>query len=90
MTKNDLIKKVTREEAEAEHSVVLGQLWWKRTVPFGHQNVFWQDLLSQMRDGDELWEYCTCQKSWEMLAGETGIALLRNGEVIGRVVTLEN
>jgi hypothetical protein len=62
----------------------------KKFVPFGYQNAVWRTLVESMQEGDELWEYCSSDDSWEHLAGRAGIALVRNGEVIDSILTVMN
>lgn len=50
----------------------------------------WQELVSGMRPGDELWEYRSPPDSWDALAGCAGYALVRDGEVIDDIVTVMN
>lgn len=84
--KEELNRLVTVEEAEATNLVVMGS----RYIPFGHINDSWKRLLSKMEPGDELWEYCNAPHYWENLAGRQGIALVRNGEIIGELITKMN
>jgi hypothetical protein len=59
-------------------------------VPFGYLNGEWERLKAMMLPGDELWGFCSPPDSWQHLAGRAGYALIRNGEVIDCIVTLEN
>jgi hypothetical protein len=43
-----------------------------------------------MIPGDELWEYDSGQESWELMHGEMGYAIFRNGEVIDFHMSLMN
>lgn len=61
-----------------------------RNIPFGSVHNQWKALLSNIRDGDELYEFCSSDESWEFLAGREGIALVRNGEIITDIVTKMN
>jgi len=58
--------------------------------PFGFQNAEWQSLKAQMRDGDELWTFCSPATMWRNMAGREGVALVRNGNVVGFLVTRMN
>jgi len=42
------------------------------------------------REGDELWWYDSGAKSWEMLAGRCGYAILRDGAVVDGWTLMEN
>ncbi|MCX6159543.1 MAG: hypothetical protein NTY74_16300 [Ignavibacteriae bacterium] len=89
MEESWLTRKLTIEEAETEHLVKDDRLG-SEPVPFGFNNASWKQLLSMMQNGDELWEYCSPKKTWELLMGVAGIAILRNGEIVGAITTLEN
>lgn len=78
-----LTKRVSVTEAEAAHMVTIEN----RQVPFGYNSGHWQRLLSEMQDGDELWEYSSGDQSWEDLAGREGLALVRNGKIIFDIMT---
>ena len=84
-----LTRKLTVEEAEARNLVTdesLGQA----PVPFGFCNDQWRDLLGQMQPGDEIWEFDSSRESWEHLCGRSGIALVRDGEIVASVVLVMN
>ena len=74
----DLIKKYDSvAEFEAEHK-------------FSKTNHQWQELLSKMQDGDELWSYSTSADSWKHLAGRSGIRLIRGDKVVANIMTKMN
>jgi hypothetical protein len=50
----------------------------------------WAELRRQWREGDELWLFRTSGESWKQLMGWEGYALVRDGKVIGAVVTAQN
>lgn len=54
-------------------------------LPFAVRN-----LLDQMRDGDELWLFCSPPESWAALAGRSGVAVVREGRIISSALTLMN
>lgn len=81
--------RITVAEAEAKNMVQHEQLG-PDPIPFGFENARWQNLLDQMQEGDELWEYCSSPDSWRHLAGRAGIDLVRNGKDIDSIVTLMN
>jgi hypothetical protein len=89
VNKDWLQKRTTVSEAEAAHMVQTDRLG-PEPIPFGFQNDRWRDLLAEMQQGDELWEFCSSQESWARLAGRAGIVLVRNGEIIGSIVTKLN
>jgi hypothetical protein len=39
------------------------------------------ELLAQMRSGDELWEYDSPREDWDRMMGSSGLRLVR-GEVV--------
>jgi hypothetical protein len=84
-----LKRRLTIEEAEAENKAE-AERFGIETVPVGCLNTQWKSLLAQMQPGDELWEFSTPTMFWENLAGQKGVALVRNGEVISQLVTLMN
>ena len=59
-------------------------------IRFGFMNREWAELVASVQDGDELWEYCSSEHSWEHLAGRAGIALVRRGEVVDTITTAMN
>jgi len=75
-----LIKQVSIEEVEAENM-------YGYDVPFDPGNEEWEAFKSNIKEGDELWEWSTSQSSWDMLRGSSGYAILRNGEVISSMTT---
>jgi hypothetical protein len=79
----NLWKKSTIEEIEAVH---MAELLDGRKLPFGTINWLWEDLKPFIRKNDELWDYNTDQESWDHLAGESGVALVRDGEVIADIM----
>jgi hypothetical protein len=84
-----LQSQTTVEEAEAANMVKNDQLG-PDPVPFGFINADWKELLDQMQEGDELWEFKSPPETWENLMGRKGIALIRNCQVIAYIVTLMN
>jgi hypothetical protein len=56
-------------------------------VPFGFQNAAWEELKGEMRPGDELWLFSSDNESWQRLAGRAGVCAVRDGDVVGSLVT---
>ena len=79
-------RKLTVEQAEAEHTPPNEEVG-PAPVPFGFCNSYWKELLTQMLDGDELWEFTSSPASWEGRSGRAGLTLLRNGEEVAAVFT---
>lgn len=50
----------------------------------------WEKLKSQVRTGDELWEFCSSEDSWNHLMGYAGYALIRDGKEIATLITHRN
>jgi len=84
-----LKQKLTVAQAESKHMVSDPRLG-PTPVPFGFCHAKWQNLLSKMQDGDELWEFSSSDHSWQHLAGRAGLALVRNGQIIHSIVTAMN
>lgn len=59
-------------------------------IPFEHENPKWHALLAQMQEDDELWLTSSSDEQWDALMGFEGILLVRNGKVIGSLVTKLN
>jgi hypothetical protein len=53
-------------------------------------NDRWRAFLAQMQEGDELWTFCTPPETWEHNAGLGGIALVRDGKWVAKIVTLQH
>ena len=83
MNKEWLKKRLTIEQAEAEHMVTDARLG-PDPVPFGFVNKKWIDLISKMQPGDELWEFS--YDNGPLWAGG-GIAVVRGGEVVAQMGT---
>jgi hypothetical protein len=41
-----------------------------------------------MEPDDELWEFSSSDASWRNVGGRAGVCLVRDGEVIGSILTL--
>ncbi len=89
MYKDWLQKRVTVAEAEAAHTVPMEKLG-PDPVPFGLLNARWRALLSQLQEGDELWEFCSPPWTSQIMAGRRGISLVRNGQIVASIVTRKN
>jgi hypothetical protein len=50
----------------------------------------WEQFKREMIKGDEIWEFASPPKTWDMLMGRAGIALVRKGKVIHTLVTRMN
>ena len=59
-------------------------------IAFGFQNVEWEKLKLQITDGDVLQEFKSPPDTWARLAGQQGIAIVRDGKVVDSIVTRLN
>ena len=59
-------------------------------IPFGWANAEWRSLVSAMQPNDELWEFYSPQLDWDQMMGTAGIALVRDGVVVDRLVCRMN
>lgn len=75
MTKDWLVKRVSRAEVDAE---------------LGMDNVRWVEIRSSMLDGDELWQFCSPTDYWKALCGRAGYCVLRGDEIVDYVLTVMN
>ena len=88
-----LVKKISVEEAEAEHPGVRDERAIQSpelAKPFGFRHAQWEALKADMRANDEIWTFSSPSRSWEDLAGRAGVALVRDGQAIKAVVTMLN
>jgi hypothetical protein len=58
--------------------------------PFGFRHAEWEALKTHMQPGDQLWTFMSPPKSWEDLAGRSGIALVRNGVPVEVIIGAMN
>jgi len=82
--REDLGQRVSIEELEQKHMVTMPS---GEKIPFGYINGQWMDLKSFIRDTDELWAEEGEDQNWENLAGRAEIFLVREGYVIGKILT---
>ena len=60
--------------------------WEKHGVSAQWLDYYNQQFRSVMQPEDELWLYDSGPESWEDLCGETGLALVRAGQVINAIM----
>lgn len=48
----------------------------------------WESLKRQAEPGDEGWVFASPQDTWNRLAGSGDFGLVRNGEIVGHIVTI--
>ena len=97
--KSELIERKTIAELEAEYTLRPDQLSQSDRTgprasmmlkPFAAQNDKWEALKARMQAGDELWTFASSEQSWRDLAGRAGVALVRDGQIVERLVTMMN
>lgn len=84
-----LCKQITVEEAELENMVKTDRLG-PNPVPFGFIHGQWLHFKGLIREGDQLWTFCSSGDSWENLAGSEGLCIVRNGKVVANIITRMN
>jgi hypothetical protein len=97
--KSELIERKSVAELEVENTLRSDQLSESDRTgpraemmrkPFAGLNAEWEGLKARMQPGDELWTFASSPESWRNLAGRAGIALVRNGQIVERLVTMMN
>jgi hypothetical protein len=78
MKKEWLRRKTTVGKAEQDHLVTDERLG-PDPVAFGFHHERWRRFTSRMKEGDELWEFCSPPATWERLAGRKGLCIVRGG-----------
>ncbi|MBV9852882.1 MAG: hypothetical protein JO250_24750 [Armatimonadetes bacterium] len=73
-------RRAQRLQEAREHQAKVRTQWQPR----------WDRFVAQLQEGDEFWAYSSPAEDWQHLHGEEGYAILRDGEVIAKWVTLEN
>jgi hypothetical protein len=56
-------------------------------LPFGYINGAWESLKSQVRAGDCIYFFRTSEEGWQARAGWEGYVLIRDGKLVGTIVT---
>lgn len=59
-------------------------------VPSGAGHAEWAAFKKAMRRGDKIVRYRSSPHSWEHLAGEAGLAILRSGCIVKTMTTMVN
>ena len=80
-------KRTTINDAELENIVKDPRLD-NVPLPFGFIFWRWVDFREKLREGDELWEFKSPQKSWDNLAGREGYCIVRDGKVVEHIITV--
>jgi hypothetical protein len=86
MQKDWLLAKISVEAVELK---MAGQ---KEIAPphFLLPSEKWENMKRQLEPTDELWEYCSPQRSWKAKCGRAGYCILRDGEIVASAMTLMN
>jgi hypothetical protein len=96
---SELNEPKTIAQIEAEHTLRPDQLSQSDRTgpraqimlkPFGDRNAEWEAMKAHVQPGDQFWTFTTSWQSWRDLAGRAGIALVRKGQIIERLVTMMN
>jgi regulation of enolase protein 1 (concanavalin A-like superfamily) len=74
---------VLREVAEHDRAGIM-------RVPFGNQVYEWEEFKDQILAGDLLYYFRSDDAGWEAQEGSEGYALIREGQVIGVILTGTN
>ncbi|SHH97360.1 hypothetical protein [Desulfofustis glycolicus] len=82
---------LSRDEVELQHPSRAAENLGKKTTIQEVEDEYglgfeWEKLKPFIRNNDELWAYDTDQESWDHLAGESGVALVRDGEIIASIM----
>ena len=56
----------------------------------GKRSDEWMQLKEQVREGDEVWLFCSPSEYWDRLCGREGFALVRQGAIVGSILTSLN
>ena len=56
----------------------------------GYRSDDWMHLKEQVREGDEVWLFCSPSEYWDRLCGREGFALVRQGAIVGSILTSLN
>lgn len=89
MHKEWLTKKVSLEQAEIDYMEQDDRIS-SEPVPFGFFNHQWNELKSELQEGDELWLFSSPKTSWMNMCGRAGICIVRDGKVVSSMVTMMN
>lgn len=75
----DLLDQKSIEQVESAE-IVADPLSAVPSLPFGHLNKCWADLIAQMQSGDELWSFkTTWDGNWGRKEIRSGYAIVREG-----------
>lgn len=61
-----------------------------RVPPFDEAKSRLEKLVTDCKDTDEFWVFCTPRDTWQHLFGRAGIALVRDGKVVEAIITALN
>ena len=81
---------------EIERDAMAELQTWRKQIPelpnvlFAYQNSVWLKLKSIHQPGDEIVRYAKDKVAWKGRYSESGIALIRSGCVIHRLVTAQS
>jgi hypothetical protein len=89
--------RITVEQSEADYFAEVTIGWLDDSArrkqlkkPHGYNNDKWEQLKAMMQKGDELWECCSDETSWDQLMGRHWIELRRDDAVIAQITISMN
>jgi len=85
-----LRERVTLEQAEARYADLEQATLQLMGTTGGWLDYFREQIAAEMQPGDELWLYDTGAEAWAHLHGERGLALVRDGQVVGLIMECMN
>lgn len=50
----------------------------------------WQEWKANMNENDELWRFSSPPKTWPAKLGAAGVALVRDGKIVGYITVLRS
>lgn len=77
---------MTLEEIEKENTFQDGRLG-PDPVLFGFSNKEWLKFKTKIFPGDELWFVSSNTQSWQFLAGRSGYAIVKDGDIVDFFMT---
>jgi hypothetical protein len=73
-----------RKASIEELDQLIAKAWHPRFIEIA------DEFKAKLSEGDELWEFCTDEHSWDHMAGRAGYIITRNGQTVAELVTLLN
>jgi hypothetical protein len=83
-----LTSRISTEEFKQEFHRLLAATQW--FVASSHCDAEYAEFLVRWQDGDELWRWSTPSWTWKAMMGRGGVAIVRDGKQVTRVMTVMN